>query len=86
MIVASLPPDPRLASRLFLVGLLIGVILYELFTGEGMPSRFGGWVGTKERSPGSYWTFVWLKIALLVFLVARIGRDYGWNWVHEMFR
>lgn len=84
MIVAT--QDPRLASRLFLVGLLFSVILYELFTGESMPSRFGGWVGTRERSPRSYWAFLWLKVALLVFLVARIGLDYGWNWFREIFQ
>lgn len=54
---------------LFMASLFAIVILYELITGEAMPSKFGGWVITRENDPQGYWFSVLLPVVIILLIV-----------------
>jgi hypothetical protein len=76
MDITLLPMGGEDAGVLILVLLLLGICLYELVTGESMPSRFGGWVTTRENDPRGYWTSLVLMAAGMLFLVGRLAMQH----------
>lgn len=57
----------------FLGALISAIVLYELISGELASTRFGGWVYTREKEPGMYWSVVLTEVAALLALVGRLA-------------
>jgi hypothetical protein len=61
--LALLSIDPfEKVSLLFFAFLIMLIALHELISGESMPSRWGGWVTTRQRTPAQYWFGFLIKL------------------------
>ena len=54
--------------------LCIGIVIYHLLSGK-IVGR-GGWVATRDKNPGLYWSTIAIEIAFAIGMVGLVIHDF----------